>query len=69
MAIAHVTEVVAASPVGFDQAVKKGFERAVQTLRNITGLRVTDWRAAVEDEEIREYRVTLEVTFLLEDTI
>jgi flavin-binding protein dodecin len=69
MAVARVTEIVAASPVSFDDAVKKGFERARKTLRNITGFHVTEWRASVEDEVIREYRVTLRVTFLLEDTI
>jgi flavin-binding protein dodecin len=69
MAVARVTEIVAASPVSFDDAVKKGFERASKTLRNITGFHVTEWRASVEDEVIQEYRVTLRVTFLLEDTI
>ncbi len=69
MAVARVTEIVAASPVSFDDAVKKGFDRASKTLRNITGFHVTEWRASVEDEKIQEYRVTLRVTFLLEDTI
>lgn len=69
MAVARVTELVSASNVSFDDAVKKGFERAVKTLRNITGFHVTDWRASVKDEYISEYRVTLQVTFLLEDTI
>ncbi len=69
MAVARVTEVVAASTISFEDAVKTGFERAARTLRNITGFHVTDWRANVEDDIIREYRVTLKVTFLLEDTI
>jgi flavin-binding protein dodecin len=69
MAVARVTEIVAASPISFDDAVKKGFDRAGKTLRNITGFHVTEWRASVEDEVIQEYRVTLRVTFLLEDTI
>ena len=69
MAVARVTEIVAGSPVSFEDAVKKGFERASKTLRNITGFHVTEWRANVEDEVIQEYRVTLRVTFLLEDTI
>ncbi len=69
MAVARVTEIIAASPVSFEDAVKKGFERAAKTLRNITGFHVTDWRASVKDERIQEYRVTLRVTFLLEDTL
>lgn len=69
MAVARVTELVAASDESFDAAVRKGFDRAVKTLRNITGFHVVDWKASVEDEIIKEYRVTLKVTFLLEDTI
>ena len=64
-----ITEIVAASPKGFDDAVRQGFERAARTIRNITGFHVTDWRASVKNETIEEYRVTLRVTFLLEDTI
>ncbi len=69
MAVARVTELVSASNVGFDDAVKQGFERAAKTLRNITGFYVTEWRASVKDDAIEEYRVTLRVTFLLEDTL
>jgi flavin-binding protein dodecin len=64
--VARVTDIIAASPKGFDEAIKIGFERANRTLRNITGLRVLEQRVAVEDEEIREYRVRMEVIFLLE---
>jgi len=69
MAVARVTELVAASTVSFDDAIRKGFERAAKTLRNITGFHVTEWRASVKDEAIQEYRVTMRVTFLLEDTL
>jgi len=30
---------------------------------------VTEWRASVKDDEIEEYRVTLRLTFLLQDTL
>jgi hypothetical protein len=69
MAVARVTEIISSSTESFDDAVRRGFERAVRTLRGITGFHVTDWRAKVADEVIFEYRVTLRVTFLLEDTI
>ena len=49
--------------------MKQGLKRAVKTLRNITGFHVIDWKASVAEEQIMEYRVTLKVTFLLEDTI
>ena len=64
--VARVTEIISASPVSFDEAIKTGFERARKTLRGITGLRVLEQRVAVEDDIIREYRVRMEVIFVLE---
>jgi flavin-binding protein dodecin len=63
--VARVTEVVAGSPKSFDDAIMVGFKRANKTLRGITGLKVKDWRARAEDGKIVEYRVTLEVLFIL----
>jgi len=65
--VARVTDVIAASTKNFDDAVKKGFDRAKKTLRGITGLRVIEQRVAVENDQIIEYRVRLEVIFVLED--
>ena len=64
--VARVSEVIAASPISFDEAVKVGFERANSTLRNITGLRIIEQRVSVEDGKISEYRVRMEVIFVLE---
>ncbi|HTY21658.1 MAG TPA: dodecin family protein [Desulfomonilaceae bacterium] len=65
--IARVTEVIAGSPNSFDEAVKLAFERANKTLRNITGMRVTELRVMCEAGEIQEYRVRAEVIFVLEE--
>jgi flavin-binding protein dodecin len=65
--VARITEVIAASPVSFDEAIKAGFERANSTLRNITGMRVLEQRVSVEDGKIEEYRVRMEVIFVLEE--
>jgi dodecin len=64
--VARVSEIIAASPLGFGEAIKAGFERANRTLRDITGLRVVEQRVSVEDGKISEYRVRLEVIFVLE---
>ena len=40
--VARVTEVIAGSPISFDEAIKIAFERANKTLRNITGMRIVD---------------------------
>lgn len=65
--VARVTDIIAASPIGFDDAVKVGFERAVKTLRGVTGIKVTEQRVSVDNDNISEYRVRLEVIFVLEN--
>jgi flavin-binding protein dodecin len=64
--VARVSEIISASPVSFDDAIKVGFERANRTLRGITGLRIIEQRVAVEDGEIKEYRIRMEIIFVLE---
>jgi flavin-binding protein dodecin len=64
--VARVSEVIAGSPKSFDDAIRAGFERANRTLRNITGLRILEQRVSVQDGKIQEYRVRLEVIFVLE---
>jgi dodecin len=64
--VARVTEVVAGSPKSFEDAITVGFKRASKTLRGITGLRIKEQRCRIEDGKIVEYRVTMEVIFILE---
>lgn len=64
--VARVTELIAGSPKSFDEAIKIGFARATKTLRGITGIRIVDFRIHVENSKIIEYRVRMEVIFVLE---
>ncbi len=64
--VARVTEIIAGSSKGFEDAVKVGFARATKTLRGITGIRIMEFRVAIENSKIIEYRVRLEVIFVLE---
>jgi flavin-binding protein dodecin len=66
MAVARVTKLTASSSKGFQDAVEEALSRAAKTLRGITGLEVLSQKAKIEDGKIIEYRVTLEVTFVLE---
>ena len=67
MAVARVTKVTAASPRSWQDAVASGLKRASKTLRGITGLEVVSMKAHIEKAKITEYRVTMELTFILED--
>ena len=64
--VARVSEIIAGSPISFEEAIKAGFERANRTLRNITGMRLLEQRISVKDGDIEEYRVRMEVIFVLE---
>ena len=66
MAVARVTKITASSTQGFQEAVNDGLSRAAATLRGITGLEVVSQKAKVENGRIVEYRVTIEVTFVLD---
>ncbi len=66
MAVARVTKITASSPESFQHAVNEGLERASGSLRGITGLEVISQKAKVDNGRIAEYRVTIEVTFVLE---
>jgi flavin-binding protein dodecin len=64
--VARVSEIIAGSPHSFEDAIRAGFDRANRTLRGITGLRILEQRVAVNEGQIAEYRVRMEVIFVLE---
>lgn len=67
MSVAKVTEIIASSPKSFEHAVQLGIERATKTLENVKGAWIESHKVVVENGNIVEYRVTLRVTFLLND--
>lgn len=67
MSVAKVTEIIASSNKGFDDAVSKGIKRANKTLKNITGAWVKDQQVTVNGGKVTEFRVTMKVTFILKD--
>jgi flavin-binding protein dodecin len=66
MAVARVTKITASSKKGWEDAANQGLKRAASTVRGITGLEVVSQKAKVDHGKIVEYRVTMEVTFVLE---
>ncbi len=67
MSVAKVTEIIASSTKGFDDAVEEGVKRADKTLKNIKSVWVKDQKAIVDGGKIKEYRVTMKVSFVLKD--
>lgn len=67
MSIAKVTEVISGSTVSVEDAVRQGVARASKTLDNVEGVWVKDVKGVVRDGEVAEWRVTLAITFVLND--
>jgi flavin-binding protein dodecin len=67
MSVARVTEIIASSTTSFEHATQEGIARACKTLKGVQGAWVQDQKVTVTDDRISEYRVTLKVTFVLED--
>ena len=67
MSVARVTEIIAASPKSFEDAIQIGVSRANKTLQNVRSAWVEDQKVEIEDGRIKEYRVALKVTFVLKE--
>ncbi len=67
MSVAKVTEITASSPTSFDDAVKVGLARASKTLKGITGAWISEQKVQVENGIVVSFRVTMKVTFVLDD--
>lgn len=67
MTVARVTEISARSSDSFEDAVKKGIERANKSLRNVEGAWIKEQEVKIADGQIDSYEVIMKVTFVLED--
>ena len=67
MSVAKVVELISSSKESFDDATKQGIERACKTLDNVKGAWVKEQKVSIENGKVTEFRVTLKITFVLED--
>ena len=68
MTVARVTEIIASSSESFEDAVRRGIQRASKTLKNVRGAWVDGHKVICDGQgHITEYRVILKVSFVLED--
>jgi len=67
MAVAKVTEITATSTKSFEDAIQQGISRANKTLHNVKGAWIKEQKVEVENNKIREYRVNMKVTFILDE--
>lgn len=67
MAVAKVTEITSSSTESFEDAIKQGIARADKTLNGIKGAWVQQQTLDCDGGKIKEYRVNMKVTFVLND--
>ena len=65
--VAKVTEIIASSKKGFEDAIERGVARASKTLKGVQGAWIENMKVVVAKGKIVEYRVNMRVTFVLED--
>jgi flavin-binding protein dodecin len=61
-----ISDVIASSPHGWEDAVRKAVERATKTLVGLQEVEVSRLTAKVENGRISEYRVHLRIHFILD---
>ena len=67
MSVARVTEISSSSTTSFEDAIKTGISRASKTIRQVEGAWIKEQKVVVKDGAISEYRVSMQVTFVLDD--
>jgi flavin-binding protein dodecin len=67
MSVARNTEISATSPTSFEDAIRVGLSRATRTLRNVKGAWIKEQEVELSGDQISEYKVTMIVTFVLDD--
>jgi flavin-binding protein dodecin len=67
MSVARNTEISATSNQSFEDAIRQGLDRATKTLRNVRGAWIKEQEVGLENDQIAWYKVTMIVTFVLED--
>ena len=67
MSVAKNIEITSTSTVGFEDAIKKGIERASKTIDNVRGAWIKDQKVNIEAGKVTEYVVMMIVTFVLTD--
>ena len=67
MSVAKNIEITSTSTTSFDDAIRKGVERAAKTIDNIKGSWIKEQKVQIVDGKISDYVVIMILTFVLTD--
>lgn len=66
MSVAKNIEIMSSSNTSFEDAIKKGIERATQSVKNVRGAWIKEQNVKISNNSVSEYEVTMIVTFVLD---
>jgi len=66
MAVVKVLELLAESEESWEDAARQAVAEATKTVRGISSVYVSDFQATVENGKIKNYRVNVKISFVLE---
>lgn len=66
MAVMKVLEILSESTQSWEDATKKGIEKASESVRNIRSAYVQDHSVTVSNGQVKSFRVDLKITFEVE---
>ena len=66
MSNVKTSDVIASSPKGWEDAVRRAVERANKTLAGLQEVEITRLSAKVENGKITEYRAEMKIAFVLD---
>ncbi|HXH70332.1 MAG TPA: dodecin family protein, partial [Pyrinomonadaceae bacterium] len=66
MSVAKNIEISSTSNTSFEDAIKKGIERATQSVKNVRGAWIKEQEVKIENNSVSEYQVTMILTFVLD---
>ena len=66
MSVAKNIEITSTSKVSFEDAVKRGIERASESLNNVRGAWIKEQKVRIDGGKVSEYEVMMIITFVLD---
>ena len=68
MAVVKVIELLGESGESWEEATRQVTTEATRTLRGVTSIWIKEFQATVENDQVKNYRVTAKVSFVMERT-
>lgn len=69
MAVVKVIELLAQSEKSWEDATQLAVTEASKTIKNIKSVYIKEFQAVVENYKIKEYRVNVNLSFVIDDKI